>query len=92
MARKLKIWMLSTMLPSRFNYVVILNFHKANVDSLDLIKVANQFSDPNENKKRIFGKFSEKNILQIVTNYIVVLYHYLIYSKILNGVLLFQII
>ena len=63
MARRVKTWMRSTMLPSRFNSVAILNFHKANTDSLDLIKVANLFSDSNENRKRIFGKFSDKDFL-----------------------------
>ena len=63
MARRVKTWMRSTMLPSRFNSVAILNFHKTNTDSLDLIKVANLFSDSNENRKRIFGQFSDKDFL-----------------------------
>lgn len=62
MARRVKTWMRSTMLPSRFNSLAILNFHKSRTDTLDLIKVANLFSESNDNRKRIFGQFSVKDI------------------------------
>ena len=58
MARRVKTWMRSTMLPSRFNSIAILTFHKERTDSLDLIATANAFACSNENRKRLFGVFT----------------------------------
>ena len=58
MARRVKTWMRSTMLPSRFNSLAILTFHKEQTDSLDLIATANAFACSNDNRKRLFGVFT----------------------------------
>ena len=55
--RRVKTWMRSTMLPSRFNSLAILTFHKERTDSLDLIATANAFACSNDNRKRLFGVF-----------------------------------
>ena len=62
LARRVKTWMRSTMLPTRFNSVSILNFHKDRTDKLDLIKIAKAFVQSDDNRMRIFGK-STKNDL-----------------------------
>ena len=43
LARRVKNWMRSTMLSSRFNAISVLNFHKTKTDELDLISIANSF-------------------------------------------------
>ena len=50
LARRVKTWMRSTMLPTRFNSVSILNFHKDRTDKLDLIKIANAFVQSDDNR------------------------------------------
>ena len=62
LARRVKTWMRSTMLPTRFNSVSILNFHKDRTDKLDLIKIANAFVQSNDNRMRIFGKFTKNDL------------------------------
>ena len=62
MARRVKTWMRSTMLPARFNAVAVLNFHKKRTDTLDLITIANLFAESNDNRKRIFGRFTENDV------------------------------
>ena len=54
MARRIKTWMRSTMLPSRFNSLAVLNFHKERTDNLDLIYIANLFVC-NDNCRSLFG-------------------------------------
>ena len=58
MARRVKTRMRSTMLPSRFNSLAILTFHKERTDSLDLIATANAFACSNDYRKRLFGVFT----------------------------------
>ena len=62
LARRVKTWMRSTMLPTRFNSVSILNFHKDRTDKLDLIKTANAFVQSDDNRMRIFGKFTKDDL------------------------------
>ena len=62
LARRVKTWMRSTMLPTRFNSVFILNFHKDRTDKLDLIKIANAFVQSDDNRMRIFGKFTNDDL------------------------------
>ena len=62
LVRRVKNWMRSTMLPTRFNSVSILNFHKDRTDKLDLIKIANAFVQPDDNRMRIFGKFTKDDL------------------------------
>ena len=61
-ARRVKTWMRSTMLPSRFNSVSILHFHKDRTDKLDIIKIANSFIQTNKNRSRVFGRFTENDL------------------------------
>ena len=62
LARRVKTWMRSTMLPARFNSISILNFHKERTDRLDLIKIANAFVQLDDNRMRIFGKFTKDDL------------------------------
>ena len=62
LARGVKTWMRSTMLPTRFNSVSILNFYKDRTDKLDLIKIANAFVQSDDNRMRIFGKFTKDDL------------------------------
>ena len=62
LARRVKIWMRSTMLPTRFNSVSILNFHKDRTDKLDLTKIANAFIQSDDHRMRIFGKFTKDDL------------------------------
>ena len=60
LARRVKTWMRSTMFPTRFNSVSILNFYKDRTDDkLGLIKIANAFVQPDDNRMRIFRKFTK---------------------------------
>ena len=43
LARGIKIWNRSTMMPKRFNSLSILNFHKTETENLDVLAVANEF-------------------------------------------------
>ena len=62
LARRVKTWMRSTILPTRFNSVSILNFHKDRTDKLDLIKIANAFVQLDDNRMRLFGKFTTNDL------------------------------
>ena len=62
LARRVKTWMRSTMLPTRFNSVSILNFHKDRTDKLDLIKILNAFVQSDDNRMRIFEKFTKDDL------------------------------
>lgn len=62
LARRVKNWMRSTMLPVRFNSIAILNFHKKRTDGLDLIKIANAFSQANDKRMKIFGRFTNDDL------------------------------
>ena len=62
LARRVKTWMRSAMLPTHFNSASILNFHKVRTDKLDLIKIANAFVQSDDNRMRIFGKFTKDDL------------------------------
>ena len=62
LARRVKTWMRSTMLPTHFNSVSILNFYKDRTDKLDLIKIAKAFVQSDDNRMRIFGKFTKDDL------------------------------
>ena len=49
------------MLPFRFNSILILNFHNNRTDKLDLMKIANAFVQLDDNRKRVFEKFTKDN-------------------------------
>ena len=46
------------MLPSRFNSLAVLNFHKERTDNLDLIDIANLFVCNDNRRRSLFGKFT----------------------------------
>ena len=62
LARRVKTWMRSSMLPTRFNSVSALNFHKERTDRLDIIKIPNAFVQANNNRLRVLGKFTEADL------------------------------
>ena len=62
LARRVKTWMRSSMLPTRFNSVSVLNFHKERTDRLDIIKIANAFVQAKDNRLRVFRKFTEADL------------------------------
>lgn len=47
-ARWMKTWICSTMNQERFNNVSLLNIHKSRLNNLNLVEVANQFTELNE--------------------------------------------
>ena len=55
--RRLKTYLRSTMTQQRLNNLMILHIHKEHTDSLDIMKVANEFIGRNERRVHIFGKF-----------------------------------
>ena len=55
--RRVKTWLRSTMTQQRLNHVMILHIHKDMIDKLDLKRVAQDFTDKNERRKNVFGKF-----------------------------------
>ena len=58
LARNLKTWLQSTMLPARFNSVVLLKFHKELIDNLNLVNVVNEFVSK-ETRQSLFGRFTD---------------------------------
>ena len=62
LARRVKTWMRSRMLPTRFNTVSILNFHKDRTVKLDLIKIAKAFVQSDDNRMQIFGQFTKNDL------------------------------
>ena len=63
LARRVKNWIRSPMLPAPFNSVSILNFHKERTDRLDIIKIANASAQANDNRLRLFEKFIEADLV-----------------------------
>ena len=57
LARRVKTWMRSNMVPRRFNSVAILHSHKKMTDEIDLKVIANDFAAKNDRRKRMFGRF-----------------------------------
>lgn len=62
LARRVKTWMQSTMLPARFNSASMLNFNKKSLDYLDIVAIVNLFAVSKENRKRNFRKFTKKDL------------------------------
>ena len=58
----MKNWIKSSMLPSRFNSVAMLHYHKERTERLDLIKIGNHFAQSNENRLPLFAKFTENDL------------------------------
>ena len=57
LARRLKTWMRSTMLPGRLNAIAILHEHRTFTDRLNLTGIAKEFSFRNESRTCAFGNF-----------------------------------
>ena len=57
LARRLKTWMCSTMLPGRLNAIAILHEQKTLTDRLNLTDIAKEFVCCNESRKCAFGNF-----------------------------------
>ena len=55
LARRLKTWMRSTMLPGRLNAIAVLHNHKTLTDRLNLTDIAKGFICHNESSKCAFG-------------------------------------
>ena len=62
MARRIKIWLRSTMKKWRFNSLSILNSSKPFVDKLPLVKVTNEFVEKRPNYRNEFGLFIESDL------------------------------
>ena len=63
MSRRVKNYLRSTMSQERLNYLMILpHVHKAEIDKLDIIQVANEFVSMNDHREHVFGKFSEQDL------------------------------
>ena len=60
-ARRLKTWLRSTMIQTRFSNLTILNTHKQRTDKLCVIDVANEFAALNENRESKPGTFEESD-------------------------------
>ena len=58
LARNLKTWLRSTMLPARFNSLALLKFHKEQIDNLNLLNVVNEFVSK-ETRLSLFGRFTD---------------------------------
>lgn len=57
--RRVKTWLCSQMNQARFTHLSVLNTHKARLDKICLVSVANAFVSLNDNRKRNLGKFAE---------------------------------
>ena len=60
LARNLKTWIRSTMLPARYNSLLLLKFHKEQTDNINLLNVANAFVSK-ETRLSLFGRFTDKD-------------------------------
>ena len=60
LARNLKTRLRSKILPSRFNPLALLKFHKERTDSLDLLNVVNEFVSK-ETRLSLFGRFTDED-------------------------------
>lgn len=58
-ARQVKTWLRSQMNQARFTHLSFLNTHKARLDKICLVSIANAFVLLNHNRKRNLGKFTE---------------------------------
>ena len=55
--RRVKTYLRSSMSEERLNNVLLLNVHKEEADSLDLINIACNFVSANARRQEYFGKF-----------------------------------
>ena len=62
--RRVKTWLRTTMSQERLNYL-LLSTHKEKTDTLDLIKVANDFCEGNRDRFSSFGVFAEEDFLKL---------------------------
>ena len=62
MARRIKMWLRSTMKQQRFNSLSILNSSKVLVDKLPLVKVANEFVEKRPNRSNELCLFTESDL------------------------------
>ena len=58
---RVKTYLRSSMIQERLNSCLVLATYKEEVDKLNLVEVANQFSFNNEHRFSIFGKFKNKD-------------------------------
>ena len=58
LARNLKTWLGSTMLPAGFNSLALLKFHKERTYNLNLLNVVNEFVSK-ETRPSLFGRFTD---------------------------------
>ena len=47
----------------RLNNALILHVHRENTDQIDLIEIANYFTESSEHRQFLFGKFSDKDLV-----------------------------
>ena len=59
---RLKTYMRSTMADERLNNLMILHIHREKTDKLDLVDIANWFVGKNVTRKRMFGRFTERDL------------------------------
>ena len=60
--RQLKTWLRSTVNQRKFNSIALLSMHKPKTDGIDLVSVANGFVSLNENRSRVFERFTKTDI------------------------------
>ena len=58
--RNLKTWLQSMVLPTRFNSLALLKFHKERTDNLNLLNVVNEFVRK-ETRLSLCGHFTDKD-------------------------------
>ena len=60
--KRVKTYLRATTKEKRLNHLMILHVHKDRTDKIDLVDVANQFVEWNDNRIHIFGKFTCNDI------------------------------
>ena len=55
--RRIKTYLRSSMTQTRLNNVMVVHVHNHLTDSVDCVKVLNEFASANEDRKMHFGKF-----------------------------------
>ena len=61
-ARRIKTWLRSNIIPPRFNALSFLHIHKDLIDGLDVISVANDFVSLNSVRYNNFGAFTKSDL------------------------------
>jgi hypothetical protein len=59
--KRVKTYLRSTTGPARLNHLMLVHVHKEKTDSLNLLNIANAFVSAKQNRKQLFGNFSEKD-------------------------------